>query len=393
MYISVIKQSVTSECATLKALFDSRAANPYKLSTTAVELRDTTKFYIHDKDQTATYMNNIDESKRGTHIGQLKLFLCDLHAILMYFELNPQKKQENCVVVYAGAASGDHIVALHHMFPGIRWYLYDRAPFCDGLTKLREEQNVKGRVELIQDYFTDDTAAKWKLKHGLETTDDIVFLSDIWTEHRTPEDPQLQKVMLDQQKWCIEIKPAIGSLKFRAPYSNSTIEYLKGQLLKVPYAPVTCTELRLLVVGDAKKRDYDCQKLEQQMAWHNQNNRKDETKQYGKQFTDQLVDRYKNICRKLEILSLDLERNICSIISSHVSHANGTHTGPPMPWSFAERPNCYLVNFNVNVYEPYLMSRHARPRTHTLPADAISRHSRSNFDFSANSSPAAPGSR
>jgi hypothetical protein len=70
------------------------------------------------------------------------------------------------IVVYAGAAPGNHIPILSDLFPEIEFHLYDPAPF---------KINPSNKIKIYNQYFLDKDALDWKNK------DNVYFISDIRT--------------------------------------------------------------------------------------------------------------------------------------------------------------------------------------------------------------------
>ena len=73
-------------------------------------------------------------------------------------------------MIYAGSAPGTHICYLAKLFPKFKFILVDPNEF-----RLRiEDEEVMTRIEVINDYFTDEMAEKYsKIPH--------LFISDIRT--------------------------------------------------------------------------------------------------------------------------------------------------------------------------------------------------------------------
>jgi hypothetical protein len=74
------------------------------------------------------------------------------------------------IVIYSGAAPGTHICYLARLFPKFKFILVDPGEF-----RLREDYEEEiTRIEVINDYFTDEMAEKYsKIPH--------LFISDIRT--------------------------------------------------------------------------------------------------------------------------------------------------------------------------------------------------------------------
>ena len=132
------------------------------------------------------------EIKTSVHWGQRKLLMSEI-AFLVYF-WDP-KEVPHPIVVYAGAACGDHIPLLPDLFPQIKeFHLYDPEPFSiDPTDKLR----------LYSQLFTVDTAKEWSGR------DDVLFISDIRTgDYTKMTSSDNEKAIIEDmelQKRCVEI--------------------------------------------------------------------------------------------------------------------------------------------------------------------------------------------
>jgi hypothetical protein len=65
--------------------------------------------------------------------------------------------------------------------------------------------------------------------------------------------------------WHQIMRPRQSMLKFRLPWEPGRTPYLKGEILLPVWGPVTTTESRLLVAGDAPIVDYDHREYEERM--------------------------------------------------------------------------------------------------------------------------------
>ena len=101
------------------------------------------------------------------HRGQLKLFLGELEFLMDYFceQRDPLWAMKHTLIVYAGAAPGNHLVDLLFWLPGTYWHLYDPCEFDD---RLYEHPNVR----CFQTRFTDAIARDYSSRK-------TIFISDI----------------------------------------------------------------------------------------------------------------------------------------------------------------------------------------------------------------------
>jgi hypothetical protein len=172
-------------------------------------------------------------------------------------------------MIYAGAASGTHILYLSSLFPTVHFELYDPRDFdmC-----LKKSDMVNTHVQ----YFTDETAKQWiALDHTDKT---ILLVSDI----RTGEPGKMtnaeveNRVKIDhecQQTWYRIMNPDMAMFKFRLPWDDETTEYLDGDIYIQPYPPAASTETRLIVGRSCGMKTYDNRQYEGQLFYYNNHER------------------------------------------------------------------------------------------------------------------------
>ncbi len=206
------------------------------------------------------------------YIGQLKLLSVEL-AFLVLGVANI----DDCVVVYAGAAGGHHIPALAQQFPGLRFFLYDPAPFAIEETE-QLQINRLPEGSLCNGMFTDDLARLWSRRTDVS----VIFICDIRTSGDTAEEHESEVAanMAMQARWVDILRPSLRaySLKFRIPYTiieaDEPFRYLGGKLIFQPFPKKDSMELRLL--GERMDADagghavtYDSRSLEEIVFYHN----------------------------------------------------------------------------------------------------------------------------
>jgi GNAT superfamily N-acetyltransferase len=188
------------------------------------------------------------------HRGQRKLFLGEL--ALFAETLEPDSEG---VVVYAGAAPGNHMPYLASLYPRLTFHLYDPAPFSPAA-------RAHPRLVTYSQFFTNETAEEWSAggaqasQHGRPA----LFLCDIRlggdTAHKFEEG--ISADMAAQAEWTRLMHPLRASmLKFRPPYlaggtakfqdkalpKTTQLQYLSGRLMWQCWPPVYSGELRLVV--------------------------------------------------------------------------------------------------------------------------------------------------
>jgi len=207
------------------------------------------------------------EIKTMVHWGQRKLLISELEFLIYFW--NPHEVPHP-VIVYAGAACGDHIPIIPKLFPSIdSLHLYDPAPF-----------NIKetDKIHIYNQLFTAKEAEEWSHRS------DVFFISDIRTGDYTAMSSEQNELSIledmELQRQCVEImNPVQAHLKFRLPYSDFDPKYLKlnyfdGNVLLQPWAPYTSTETRLVPIknpisGKYEKKVWDAIVYEEQLFYHN----------------------------------------------------------------------------------------------------------------------------
>jgi hypothetical protein len=217
-----------------------------------------------------------------------------------------ETKIPNPVVVYAGAAPGIHIPELCKMFPHMKFYLYDPAPFGITITPEFQDQifiNHQADTGPNKGLFTDEIAHIWSGRN------DVIFISDIRgdyylipdeiksnvvekAEYTKNNNKILNEDMRLQKNWVNIIKPKLASLKFRLPYyepgviDDDNYPYLDGFILKQTWVGQTSTECRLIVpettssasasaafnggtAGRYPEINYSIKAMEEKMFYHN----------------------------------------------------------------------------------------------------------------------------
>ena len=206
----------------------------------------------------------ISEKRTTVHIGQRKLLMSEIGALMGL------ERETEYLVVYAGAAPGNHIPYLADLFPHMTFHLYDPRPFSI---------RASDRIQLYNAYFTDATAEQYTI-----TDLPLVFISDI---RRDIQGPTVWGDMLMQQDWHLIMKPVLTSLKFRLPWPNEKIistqsrstrltapykvEYLAGDIHLPIWGRQSTTECRLVIhkARHEGKRTYDCLAYEEEMSYFN----------------------------------------------------------------------------------------------------------------------------
>lgn len=200
------------------------------------------------------YQRRRNEWKTTEHWGQRKLLMSEIEFLTMH-------AQKGRVVVYAGAAPGDHTNFLSEMFPEVTFVLVDPSPFT---TKPSD------KITIVEDFFTDELAASFATE---EYKDRVLFVSDIRSFDSTQDDTEKEeRVQIDmemQQRWVETIQPVACMLKLRFPYKPGITEYLDGDIYLPVWGPRTTSEARLIATKPYTKRKYEHSYYEDGMYAHN----------------------------------------------------------------------------------------------------------------------------
>lgn len=210
------------------------------------------------------YQRRNHECKPTISWGQRKLLLTEIQFLTRFSE----EFSSSPVLVYAGAAPGDHLAILHVLFPQFTFHLYDLRPF-----RLCETE----RLKIHEKYFDSTEAQKWRT-----AAKNVFFVSDIRTaDLKLHTDPTIYeeliwKDMQQQQEWVRCMEPRRALLKFRLPYGsgyrapqNSKVSYLDGTLFTQAYAKSSSTETRLVPLQTLSTKTWDIFQYENQMFHFN----------------------------------------------------------------------------------------------------------------------------
>ncbi len=210
----------------------------------------------------------------SVHWGQKKLLLSEVELLCQFYR--DAGRRPNLVdvdfrpiVIYAGAASGRHIIELARMFPGVELHLYDLVNFCPELMGVVLRTTAK--IYIHKQYFTDDDAHEWvKVADGRP----LILISDIRSLDISEGSiiEQMQVVETNQamqEKWATIMRPALSMLKFRLPWNDgSSIRPVKNIYFQL-YPGNSSTETRLVFGPDAEEKMFSHRVYEQQMCYFN----------------------------------------------------------------------------------------------------------------------------
>ncbi len=201
------------------------------------------EFYVQGDAPLMPWQESLSEFRTTMNWGQLKLLVREIHLLTMY----PNAE----IVVYAGAADGEHIPMLADMFPNLIFDLYDPRTYSqtlrnyvDALPDMEEKKGKrtkkeKKRIRLMKGLFTPKTAELYT------RTNNVILISDIRSVNpgsERPTDENIHDDMTVQMKWVQLMKPIAYGLKFRLTWEKGTIQYLDGNIFIQAYKLTRSTE-------------------------------------------------------------------------------------------------------------------------------------------------------
>jgi len=186
---------------------------------------------------------------KNIHWGQVKLLLSEI-------EFLSDITNRPLLVVYAGAAGGQHIPILSSLFPDILFILYDPSKF-----DIKPTPNIVIRNEL----FLDSNAKLYKHFSA-------VFISDIRIVKSGKVEEQ--QIIIDnkwQMDWVKIMDPLKSILKFRTPWLSDPdhIISLYGKQQFQAFAPAHSSEIRLISQRPYVEKKYMNKTHDDQMYYFN----------------------------------------------------------------------------------------------------------------------------
>ena len=187
--------------------------------------------------QTEFEDNEANERKTARHFGQRKLLISEIEFLTMHARVND-------TVVYAGAAPGTHIDFLKSMFIDLRlkYVLIDPEFAC-----VQEHRRPRGCVCVAERFellgSRENSAEFWSGKG-------VLFISDVRTSTARRGDAPLQSDvesnMAMQMEWVKKMRPRAGMLKFKLPFDDRIVPYLKGEIFLPIWGRQRTAESRLI---------------------------------------------------------------------------------------------------------------------------------------------------
>jgi hypothetical protein len=178
---------------------------------------------------------------------QRKLLLSEIEFLTKY------SIEQNCLVIYAGAAPGTHLNYLSSLFPQLNFILIDQHEFIT---------NENQQIQIEHEPFSDKLAKKYSTKDK-----NILFICDVSTFTSNDKfEEDIQNDMNDQIKWVNIIKPHASLLKFRLPRLKTTFQFFQGELLLDLWSARHLLECRLIIEKNPIIIDYDYRDFEKSMT-------------------------------------------------------------------------------------------------------------------------------
>lgn len=194
------------------------------------------------------------------HWGQLKLFLSEVELLNLIIAGKINNTGKPPLLLYVGAAPGNHTNFLSDMYPDVKFDLWDGQPFV-----CRETD----RIKIHNNYFFNEDAERY-VKQGYMDKYFTILVSDI---RRASDEETVKGDMAMQLDWWKAMKPDLAMFKFRLPWSGGITEYPEGDIYTQAFPGTNSSEMRLIFKGDAKLIAYDNRKYEEQCFYHNQERR------------------------------------------------------------------------------------------------------------------------
>ncbi len=211
------------------------------------------------------------------HLGQRKLLINEILFLT-------QHGSKSNVVVYIGAAGGQHIPILGEMFPRHRFLLYDPAQFSRPLMEYmrKNPQKIKVYNELFPPAPGSLSAKELEEATGGETG--FLLISDIRRRDESSDAPTNKDVDEDmelQVDICRKMNPKAAHLKCRLPYLDPEanppepdveVKVPNGEIYFQPWCPHKSTETRLVIeppYTDDNSRPISARWYESALYYHN----------------------------------------------------------------------------------------------------------------------------
>jgi hypothetical protein len=201
-----------------------------------------TRILSHRTASRTSYVDDKDpQFHTARHFGQRKLLISEI-------EFLTKHAIEDDTIVYAGAAPGTHMPLLSEMFRtlNLKYVLVD--PHFKG-----ENRRPRG-CECIEEYFLNEGKSKNCAEYWRKQSESVLFISDIRTcsssDNKTPTEQDVKNDMEMQLGWVNTMRPRAGMLKFKLPFDDTSVPYLKGNIHLPIWGRQRTAESRLIFTND-----------------------------------------------------------------------------------------------------------------------------------------------
>ncbi|CAF4711997.1 unnamed protein product, partial [Rotaria sp. Silwood2] len=202
------------------------------------EFTDKNRLLDLSPNESTITKSSVGELNTTEYWGQRKLLLSEIEFLTSY------ATDDNCLVVYTGAAPRTHLDYLSSLFPELEFVLIDIEPFV---------AFKSDKIKIQSECFTEDLAKTFSEKNK-----NILFICDIRTfssHNNIAEDIHID--ISNQTIWHSTIDPHASLLTFRLPNVSDTILFFEGHLLLDTWTSRRSMECRLIVEKNAQMKTYD----------------------------------------------------------------------------------------------------------------------------------------
>ncbi|CAF2786733.1 unnamed protein product [Rotaria sp. Silwood2] len=202
------------------------------------EFTDKNRLLDLSPNESTITKSSVEELNTTEYWGQRKLLLSEIEFLTSY------ATDDNCLVVYTGAAPRTHLDYLSSLFPELEFVLIDIEPFV---------AFKSDKIKIQSECFTEDLAKTFSEKNK-----NILFICDIRTfssHNNIAED--IHTDISNQIIWHSTIDPHASLLTFRLPNVSDTILFFEGHLLLDTWTSRRSMECRLIVEKNAQMKTYD----------------------------------------------------------------------------------------------------------------------------------------
>ena len=198
--------------------------------------------------------NITSETHNQLHNRQRKLLLSEIEFLVNNYD--KYKDLDDVIIVYIGAALGQHIHYLTKLFPNFQYHLYDKIKFYNKL-------HSNKKVTIFNRYFDNIDANRYNNQNVIMISD----MRDINIMTMESSNDMIINDMNEQMSYYLTMKPITALLKFRLPWTDGETKYLDGTIYYNTWQGAHSTETRLVPNGNICT--YNNTKYESQLFYFN----------------------------------------------------------------------------------------------------------------------------